>query len=114
MANIVKINQVHLYMGFATPESAADCVVVKKMLDDANIEYTLLQYGDNSAHSGVFDALSTWSLGPDFLQRKFTDFPIVHWVEFYDDYERWVQAVVGSKELSNSNLIKYASLVQKQ
>lgn len=114
MANIVKITDVHLYVGIRTVEGAAECARIKLMLDAANIKYVTLAYGDDSQHDGLFGALNTWGFSRS-SQRKvnFTDFPIVHWTEYYDDYEKCIETVSNSTDLANSNLIKCASLVQK-
>jgi hypothetical protein len=106
---LIKIKQVVLYT--ALTEDAAECFQCKKLLDDNKIKYTLLHYGDESTHQQNFDALSTWSWGGDFRQVKFTKFPIIHWTEYYDDYERYMEVAVGLEELQASNLIKNASLV---
>jgi hypothetical protein len=110
MAEIVKITQVSLMVGITA--GAAECYACKKILDDNGIKYQLLHYGDESTHANHFDALSTWPFGPQFEQRTFTDFPIITWKEYYDDYERWLQVAQSSKELAESSLLKNASLVQ--
>jgi hypothetical protein len=111
MANIVKITEVYLYMGFTTPESAAECVKVRAMLDDNGIKYQTLHYPDNSQHDACFSALSTWVFGPSFRQIAFKDFPIVHWKEFYDDWERHIEVVQSATELASSNLILHKDKV---
>lgn len=110
MANLVKITEVTLMTGFTA--GAAECCACKKLLQDSGIKYQLLHYGDESTHHTNFDALSTWTFGPNFEQRTFTDFPVVTWKEFYDDYERWIQVAQSSEELAASNLLKNISLVQ--
>jgi hypothetical protein len=103
MANLVKIDKVHLYVGLHTPEGAADSVHAKKLFDDAGISYTLLHYGTDA--QGTFDALNTWSFGPDYKQYTFTDFPFAHWTEYFDDYERFNQVAFGLESLKTCHPI---------
>jgi hypothetical protein len=99
----------YLYTAFT--EDAAACFECKKILDEAGVKYSLLHYGDESQHQQNFDALGTWSFGPEFNTYTFKKFPIVVWQEFYDDYERFHQVAQSADELRASNLLKNASLV---
>ena len=109
MANLIKIRDIVLYT--ALTEDATECYACKKLLNEHNIKYKVLHYGDESVHQQNFDALSTWSFGPDYRQHEFKKFPIIHWNEYYDDYERYMEVATSLDELKNSNLIKNASLV---
>jgi hypothetical protein len=112
MANLVKIKEVYLYIGLTAKTS--DCDAAKKLLDDANVKYNLLTYNDPAQHHYVFESLSTWNWGnPNNLtKRTFTDFPILHWKEYYDDYEQQVECADGLTEIENCSLLKNASLVE--
>lgn len=108
MANLVRIKEVYLYVGFT--DTAAFCYEVKKLLDDNGIKYILLAYTDDSAHAGVFGALNSWAWGREARNEVFTNFPIVTWKECFDDFESSVECAttkeqVESKLLSNKNLI---------
>ncbi len=111
MTTLVKIKEVHLYVGFT--ETVADCYAAKKLLDDKGIKYTLLAYHDDTQHKGVFESLNTWNWGKvsELHKREFKNFPILHWKEYYDDYEQVVQCADGLEEIKNSDLIKYAHLI---
>jgi hypothetical protein len=107
MANLVKINKVYLFIGFgSTPEVAAECVKARDLLESNKIPFTLLNYLDADSHAGNCAALSTWTWGSDFHTKTFTDFPIVHWTEYFDDFERYLEGVQGLDALVSSNLLK--------
>lgn len=112
MANLVKIKEVVLYIGLTA--NASDCFSAKKLLDDANIKYTLLSYNNSDEFHYIFDSLSTWHYGPrnNTYHKTFTDFPILHWKECYDDYEFQIESADGLVEIKNSNLLKNAKLVE--
>jgi hypothetical protein len=113
MANIVKIKEIHLYAGFT--ENAAETYTVKRMLDDRKIPYTFLQYGGNEEeiHAGVYSSLNTWNFGrPEEIYKKtFTDFPIVTWKEYYDDYEVALHVVDSASDLMASPIMTKKELI---
>jgi hypothetical protein len=110
MANIIKIKDVELIFGLT--EGAHECFLCKQVLDQANIKFRVLHYGDDKSQQRQLDNMSTWSFGADFKQYKFTEFPIVTWKEFYDDYERFLEVAQSAEELKASNLLKNASLIK--
>lgn len=101
--SLVKIKDVVLYVGLT--ENGAECYNMKKVLSDNNIEHKLLSYSDSTQHKSVFDALNTWSWGPDKTKMVFTDFPIVHWLECYDDFSTELFCVTSVAELNLSSLL---------
>lgn len=111
MSNLVKIKDVVLYT--AITEHAGECYACKKLLRDSNIAFKELCYADESTHQENFDALGTWAFGSDYRSVKFTKFPIIHWTEFYDDWNRYVEVVDGLEQLKQSNLLKNAAKVDK-
>lgn len=110
MANIVKITDVQLYAGFS--QGVADAFECKKILDAAGVKYSLLMYHDEPTIAANVAAISTWTFGSDFKQYAFTDFPVIVWKEFYDDYERFLQVATSSKDLAASTLIANKGLVK--
>jgi hypothetical protein len=107
MANLVKIKEVHIYMGFT--DKAYECYQAKELLESSGITASILAYFDNSQHSGVFDALGTWTWKDG--QKTFSNFPIVTWKNCYDDFEVDIECAVGIDELRNSSLIANKHLV---
>jgi hypothetical protein len=111
MSNIVKIDNVRIYYGITTPEALQAIFDCKQILDDNNIPYGNLIYNEVSAYPEIFANLSTWAFGTDFTQYTFTDFPIVTWQEFYDDFEVCDQVAISVEMLEASNLILLKELV---
>lgn len=107
---LVKIKDVYLYVGLT--ENGAECFNAKKVLADNNIEHKVLSYNDVEQHQSVFDALNTWRWGPDDEKKTFTDFPIVHWMECYDDFTTKVFCVTSVAELNTSSLLTNKELVE--
>jgi hypothetical protein len=78
---VTKIDDVHLYAGMT--DGIIEANNMKKWLKDNNIEYTLMFYADESAHTGLLEALSSW--WRDDSNAAFTDFPILVYTEIHDD-----------------------------
>lgn len=112
MANIVKINKVYLYMGFTA--KATESYEAFKLLCDEKILFTQLTYNDPSQHDDIFKALKTWSFGSgdDQYQKDFKDFPILHWTEYYDNWEQVLHCAYGIEEIKNCTLIKNKNLIE--
>jgi hypothetical protein len=113
MANLVKIKDVHLSTSQKTA-SAADCTAAVKLLDDAGVRYSHLWYEDSSQHPEVLGALSTWWWGREMgekTQRKFEDFPILHWTECFDNWEHHQMHAAGLTEIQNCDLLKHVNLI---
>lgn len=107
---LAKIKDVTLYVGLT--ENGAECFNAKKILADNNISFRLLAYYDTSQHKSVFDALNTWRWGTDNVNKTFTDFPIIHWTECYDDFTVINNCVTTVAELNISTLLKNKSLIE--
>lgn len=107
---LVKIKDVYLYVGLT--ENGAECFNAKKLLADNNINHKVLSYNDITQHAGVFAALNTWRWGPGKETKTFTDFPIVHWTECYDDFSTELFSVTSVAELNTSKVITEKSLVE--
>jgi hypothetical protein len=107
---LVKIKDVYLYVGLSP--NGAECYNAKKVLDDNNIPFVLLGYNDTTQHSSVFEALNTWGWGPEKQTKTFTDFPLIHWTECYDDFTTEMFCATSVAELNNSSLILNKLLVE--
>lgn len=107
---LVKIKDVYLYIGLT--ENGAECFNAKKVLADNNINHKVLSYNDIAQHEGVFNALNTWRWGPDSEQKTFTDFPIIHWTECYDDFTTQLHCVASVAELNLSKVVTQKELVE--
>ncbi len=108
---IVKIKQAHLYIGLT--DSAHDCQLAVELLKAANVNYTLLNYNNSEEqHKVNFDSLSTWTFGVDNHKKIFTDYPILTWVECFDDWSSNVRAAHGLTEIKESDLINNKHLVE--
>lgn len=114
MAKLVKITNVHLYVGLT--DGAAECVEVLKLLRNSGIKYTLLNYSDqDQQHKANFEALSTWNFGSreTSYKKTFTDYPILVWQECYDDWSTVQHGAQGIKEISKSSLFINKELTEK-
>jgi len=107
---LAKIKDVCLYIGLT--ENGAECFNAKKLLADNNIPFKLLSYYDTAQHPAVFNALNTWRWGEDKTTKTFTDFPIIHWVENYDDFSVINSCATSVAELNISTLITNKELVE--
>jgi hypothetical protein len=111
MAEIVKVKEVHLYVGLTA--NAQQCFLMKKYLEDNGLKYTLLSYNDESHHDAVFSAMSSWRFGrpEESIQHTITDFPYVTWKEYYSDYEQAVRIAFSAFEINN-NLLPLKDLIE--
>jgi hypothetical protein len=100
---IIGIKDVYLYSGL-TPTGGNDSALAIQWLEENNIEFTHLWYGDATQHAGVFDAINTWGIG------TFSDFPFVVYDEVHDDNTTVRQALNGLSEIQDSNLVELSEL----
>ncbi len=100
---IIGIKDVYLYSGL-TPTGGNDSASAVQWLQENNIQFTHLWYGDTAQHAGVFEAINTWDIG------TFTDFPFVVYDEVHDDNTTVRQALNGLSEIQNSNLVELLAL----
>jgi hypothetical protein len=100
---IIGIKDVYLYSGL-TPTGGNDSALAIQWLEENNIEFTHLWYGDATQHAGVFDAMNTWGIG------TFSDFPFVVYDEVHDDDTTVRQALNGLSEIQDSNLVELSEL----
>jgi hypothetical protein len=100
---IIGIKDVYLYSGL-TPTGGNDSALAIQWLEENNIEFTHLWYGDATQHTGVFDAMNTWGIG------TFSDFPFVVYDEVHDDDTTVRQALNGLSEIQDSNLVELSEL----
>lgn len=107
---LAKIKGVHLYVGLTA--NGAECFNAKKLLADNNIPHKLLAYNDIAQHASVFNALNTWSWGSNNETRTFTDFPIIHWTEYHDDFSSYNSCATSVAELGVSTLLANKELVE--
>lgn len=111
MSSLVKISNICLYIGVTNPGALQAIFDCKAVLDNAGVKYNNLLYPEPAQYANIFENLSTWTFGFDFTQYSFTDFPIVTWQEFYDDYEICDQVALSPVDLQNSNVINFKDLV---
>lgn len=98
---LIKIAQVYLY----TANIAEDaCNQARTWLDDNQIEYTLLNYADESQHPQVFEALNSW------FGTNLSQFPVVVYDELYDDQPSQRAFICGLTALTQSNLAELYQL----
>ena len=100
---IVRIENIYLYTGL-TPTGGNDSASATQWLDQNNIQYTHLWYGDPAQHQSVFDAVNTWGIG------TFSDFPFVIYDEVEDDGSKVQQALIGLSAITSSNLVELSAL----
>jgi len=100
---IIGIKDVYLYSGL-TPTGGNDSASALLWLQENNIQFTHLWYGDTAQHASVFEAINTWGIG------TFSDFPFVVYDEVHDDNTTVKQALNGLSEIQNSNLVELSAL----
>jgi hypothetical protein len=105
MANLHTIQNVFLYT--ALTESAGEQYLMYKALQDAGIKFTVLAYNDHlEGQKATLEALSTWYWGSNGTATiTFTNFPIVHWEEHYDDNTKQFHCIQSVEEFANSTLL---------
>lgn len=112
--NLVKLKGIHLYTGSMTDSGVKACEEAVKLLRDADVKYTELNYGSHSeSHEATFAALNTWVLGSDNHKKITTDFPILTWDECFDDYSVYRRIAHGLVEIEESDVLKYPELTAK-
>lgn len=100
---IIGIKDVYLYSGL-TPTGGNDSASALLWLQENNIQFTHLWYGDTAQHASVFEAMNTWGIG------TFSDFPFVVYDEVHDDNTTVKLALNGLSEIQNSNLVELSAL----
>jgi hypothetical protein len=108
MANLLRINNISLYLSF----DSLDSYYFKKELDNQNIPYELIQCTIEEHEKGILEMLSSMTYGEDFAEYNFDKFPVATWREYYDDYERWIDVADTLEELKNSNIFKHKDLIR--
>jgi hypothetical protein len=109
MSTIVKIKSV---IAYTHADQRGECNECLRILDSAGIHYEHVDLGTTiTMKVKVLEHLNACVYGPDFTQYTFDSFPVILWQECYDDYERFLQVVRSFSALSESTLIRNASLV---
>lgn len=107
---LTKIKSVHLYVAFT--EDASDCYYVSKMLRDANIPFTLLNFGDQEQHfKETLTAISTWPLGTDGHKKECSKFPILVWDECFSDWSVYRRIAHGIDEIKTCDVFTKKNLI---
>jgi hypothetical protein len=110
MANLIQIKQVALYVGHSP--NIAECFACKKILDDYQIIYARAHIVNAEEQKSILANLSSNTYGVDFNELTFTDFPVITWLESYDDYERCLGVSTSSADLLTSILITHRDLIK--
>lgn len=111
MSNLVKVQAVSIYYGVTDAQAMTDTFACKAVLDSLNIPYVNLVYTETSQVNELFANLGTWTYGWDYEVKEFTNFPLITWQEFYDDYTNFNNFATSIAEL-NAKLVPIANLVQ--
>jgi vacuolar-type H+-ATPase catalytic subunit A/Vma1 len=80
-------------------------------LDSLNIPYSNLVYTEKAQVEELFANLGTWTYGLDYEVKEFTNFPLITWQEFYDDYTNCNNYATNIDELK-TKLVPNASLIE--
>ena len=78
---LTRIDDIHLYMGMT--EHAAECYEAKKFLGDLGVAFVPYMYADDTAHPGLFEALTSWNMVGSPAQ--IAKFPFLIYTEIHDD-----------------------------
>lgn len=100
---IVGIENIDFYIGL-TPTGSNDSVLAHMWLDEQNVPYRFMWYGDRNQHADLFAALNTWNIG------TFSDFPFIIYDEKHDDFTTTKQCLIGLDAIRNSNLVELLAL----
>lgn len=103
---LVGIANIYLYTGLSS--TGADSAEALAWMQDNNIPFEHLHYGDPAHHPNVFEALSTWTFNGANIEL--TEFPFVIYEERHDDYSTVLQCLYGLDAIKNSNLVELATL----
>ena len=109
MSNLIQITQVTFYFGENNFQEQFQC---KTFLDTNNIAYRSQIIFSTNQTTTFFEEMNLSVFGPDFTQYTFTQFPIITWLEHYDDYERFMGVARNLSELTTSTLVLNSSLIQ--
>lgn len=109
MSNLIQITQVTFYFGENNFQEQFQC---KEFLNSNNIPYQSQIIFSKDQTTTFFETMNVSVFGPDFNQYTFTQFPIITWIEHYDDYERFMGVACNVSELSTSTLVLNQSLIQ--
>lgn len=113
MAKLVKIKDVHLYLGLT--DTIADSYEAFKLLKASGVKFNLLNFNDQEAHhENNYAAISTWVLGRDNHQKTIKDYPILTWDECWDDWTTTRRVAHGLQEVKDSDVLKFPELQLKQ
>lgn len=102
---IVGIANVYLYTGFN--ETASISYEAKKWLEDNQIKFNHLHYGDDVQFESVFAAINSW--WPDSI-TPLTDFPFIVYEERHDDYSSIQRLIYGLQAIKTCNLAELNQL----
>ena len=111
MATLIKIDNVQMYINFDNIESYNCYALLKQKNLVQTGKVALTQLTNNDMVKEQCDTMGFLVFGPDYTEVTFTDFPVMIWREFYDDYERYLMCSTNSSDLANSNLILHSDLV---
>ena len=100
---ITGIKDIYIYTGM-TPTGESDSATAVEWLNNNNIVYTNLWYGDQAQHQSVFDAINTWNVG------EVSDFPFVIYDEIDSEGVTTRVALIGLDAILNSNLAELVAL----
>lgn len=109
MSNLIQITKITFYFGDSNFEEQFQC---KEFLDSNNIPYQRSLIFSKNDITKFFETMNISVFGADFNQYTFTEFPIITWIEQYDDYERFMEVARNVTELTNSKLLLNKSLIQ--
>ncbi len=109
MTTLARIKDVSFYVGLT--EDAQACWDMRKFLVDNGIDFKLLAYMDESAHEPNFQAMSTWTWGPEGRTQEFTRFPILTWQVFDEDFNSYLDNATTIDEI-REKLLPIKSLIK--
>ncbi len=110
MSNLIKIDSIRFNIGLSTDASMVEQLACRKILVDEAIPHGVLMYSMDD-YSSVLGPLSSWVFGLEMREVLFTDFPVITWTEYYDDYNVVSECAASSAELATSNLVKFKNLI---
>jgi hypothetical protein len=108
MPSLIKITNVCLYVG--TTDNVEACLAIRNALKGNSIPHATA-ICVNSDRDYALNTMSDSVFGPDFTQYEVKDFPFVTWMEYYDDYERYMEIAFTLDQVQQSNLLKFKSLI---
>lgn len=104
MTKLVHIKDIYFYHTTLDGHKDSDeCSEAIGLIDQSGVDVNELLYNHEPHHNVIFESLSTWNWGSKGRNKSFdVKFPLLHWIECYDDFTQQHEHAVGVDDIANS------------